>query len=262
MTETAVLGGPGARRINWPNPSAGHRRARIGQDQEHRLVVAPGDDRSRIDGAALHTAGNRRSPVLQRPGVGRAGASAGLAAGRGNRDSRRFAGQGCGRVAIGAIHGRGLGRRKKDVSFRGRTDDGGTQLGARQRRIPGFASRLRHAAVSGLVRPDDRVFDAGSRFARFRVGVCFVLFFWANFLHGTAGWLEILLFATGIACLVLELLVLPGFGAFGVGGGFLIVASIILASQTFVIPSNAYEWSQLPGSLFMAVAAGAGASPR
>jgi membrane-bound ClpP family serine protease len=55
------------------------------------------------------------------------------------------------------------------------------------------------------------------------------------------------------------LLVLPGFGAFGIGGGLLIVASIILASQTFVIPSNAYEWSQLPGSLFMAVAAGGGA---
>lgn len=93
----------------------------------------------------------------------------------------------------------------------------------------------------------------------FASAVCFVLFFWANFLHGTAGWLEILLFATGIACLVLELLVLPGFGAFGIGGGLLIVASIVLASQTFVIPRNAYEWSQLPGSLYMAVAAGAGA---
>ncbi len=93
----------------------------------------------------------------------------------------------------------------------------------------------------------------------FASAVCFVLFFWANFLHGTAGWLEILLFATGVVCLVLELLVLPGFGAFGIGGGLLIVASIILASQTFVIPSNAYEWSQLPSSLFMLAAAGGGA---
>jgi len=93
----------------------------------------------------------------------------------------------------------------------------------------------------------------------FASAVCFVLFFWANFLHGTAGWLEILLFATGITCLVLELFVLPGLGAFGIGGGLLIIASIVLASQTFVIPSNAYQWSQLPKSLFMLTAAGGGA---
>ena len=28
--------------------------------------------------------------------------------------------------------------------------------------------------------------------------VCFVLYFWSQFLHGTAGWLEILLFVTGV----------------------------------------------------------------
>ncbi|NLF68174.1 MAG: hypothetical protein GX575_03865 [Candidatus Anammoximicrobium sp.] len=99
----------------------------------------------------------------------------------------------------------------------------------------------------------------GLGFAGFASAVCFVLFFWANFLHGTAGWLEIVLFATGVVCLVLEIFVLPGVGAFGVGGGLLIVASILLASQTFLIPSNAYEWSQLPGSLFLLVATGAGA---
>jgi membrane-bound ClpP family serine protease len=93
----------------------------------------------------------------------------------------------------------------------------------------------------------------------FASAVCFVLFFWANFLHGTAGWLEIMLFATGVACLVLEIFILPGFGAFGIGGGLLIVVSILLASQTFVIPSNAYEWSQLPSSLFVLAAAGGGA---
>jgi len=93
----------------------------------------------------------------------------------------------------------------------------------------------------------------------FASAVCFVLFFWANFLHGTAGWLEILLFATGLACLALELFVLPGVGAFGIGGGLLIIASIVLASQTFVIPRNAYQWSQLPTSVFMLAAAGGGA---
>ncbi len=99
----------------------------------------------------------------------------------------------------------------------------------------------------------------GVGLAGFASAVCFVLFFWANFLHGTAGWLEIMLFATGAACLFLEIFVLPGVGAFGIGGGVLIVVSILLASQTFVIPSNAYEWSQLPSSLFTLVAGGAGA---
>jgi len=39
----------------------------------------------------------------------------------------------------------------------------------------------------------------------------------------------------------------------------LIVASIVLATQTFVIPRNSYEWSQVPTSLYMVVAAGSGA---
>jgi len=99
----------------------------------------------------------------------------------------------------------------------------------------------------------------GLSLAGFISAVCFLLFFWANFLHGTAGLLEVLLFAAGVACVALEIFVIPGLGAFGIGGTLLIVTSIVLATQTFVIPRNAYEWSQLPSSLAMVVAAGAGA---
>lgn len=88
--------------------------------------------------------------------------------------------------------------------------------------------------------------------------LCFALFFWSKYLHGTAGWLEIVLFATGVLCLVIEVLVLPGFGVFGLGGGALIVASLILASQTFVFPRNEYQLHQLPRSLFMVAASGGG----
>lgn len=90
-------------------------------------------------------------------------------------------------------------------------------------------------------------------------GLCFLLFFWANTLNGTAGWLEILLFAAGLGCIALEIFVLPGFGIFGIGGGVLLIASLVLASQTFVIPQNAYELRQVPTSLFMVAAAGVGA---
>jgi membrane-bound serine protease (ClpP class) len=89
--------------------------------------------------------------------------------------------------------------------------------------------------------------------------LCFLLFFWAQFLNGTAGWLEVLLFLGGIACVAMEIFILPGFGIFGIGGAMMIIASIILASQTFVIPQNTYQLAQLPRSLFTVVAAGFGA---
>lgn len=63
--------------------------------------------------------------------------------------------------------------------------------------------------------------------------LCFGLFFWSKVLGGTAGSLEIVLFLLGVGCLLLEFLVLPGFGVFGVTGILLTFASIIMASQTF-----------------------------
>lgn len=88
--------------------------------------------------------------------------------------------------------------------------------------------------------------------------VCFVLFFWSRFLGGTAGWLEVALFGVGAACLLLEIFVIPGFGVFGLGGGVLIIASLVLASQTFVLPHNEYQAIEFRNSLMTIVAAGAG----
>lgn len=92
----------------------------------------------------------------------------------------------------------------------------------------------------------------------FLASVCFLLFFWSSILHGTAGWLEVLLFVAGVVFVLVEIFVLPGFGAFGIGGGLLIVASLVLASQTFVWPQNPYEWSKVPDSLLAVAASGAG----
>lgn len=86
-------------------------------------------------------------------------------------------------------------------------------------------------------------------------GICFLLFFWSQFLHGTAGWLEVLLFVAGVACVFVELFLIPGFGVFGLVGILMVISSIILASQTFVIPTNAYQLRQLPTSLYMVTAA-------
>lgn len=88
--------------------------------------------------------------------------------------------------------------------------------------------------------------------------ICFLLFFWSQFLNGTAEWLEVLLFAGGVAALVVEIFVVPGFGVFGVGGVLMIILSIVLASQTFVIPRTVYQVEQLTGSLLTVLVACAG----
>ena len=79
--------------------------------------------------------------------------------------------------------------------------------------------------------------------------LCFGLFFWSRFLGGTAGWLEVTLFLLGLACLALEVFVVPGFGVFGVSGALLMLCSIILASQTFVIPHSSAELHVLARSI-------------
>ena len=88
--------------------------------------------------------------------------------------------------------------------------------------------------------------------------VAFALFFWSQFLGGNAIWLEVILFLIGLGCLALEIFVIPGFGIFGLGGGFMIILSVVLACQMFVLPRNAYQMEQLKNSLFILLGSGAG----
>jgi membrane-bound ClpP family serine protease len=92
----------------------------------------------------------------------------------------------------------------------------------------------------------------------FVAGICFLLYFWSKHLDGTAGWLEVLLFAAGVCCILLELFVLPGSAIFGLGGGLLIIVSLVLASQTFIVPHNEYQMRELRDSLLGLLAAGVG----
>ncbi|MBM80364.1 MAG: hypothetical protein CMJ78_07195 [Planctomycetaceae bacterium] len=78
---------------------------------------------------------------------------------------------------------------------------------------------------------------------------CFSLFFWANFLGGTAGWLEVVFFLLGLLCIGLEVFVIPGFGVFGISGGLMIFLSLVLASQTFVIPETSGQVDEMAWSL-------------
>ena len=92
----------------------------------------------------------------------------------------------------------------------------------------------------------------------FAAAVCFLLFFWSRYLGGTAGWLEVTLFLAGVACVLLEIFVIPSFGICGLGGGAMVLASIVLASQTFVWPHNDYQYDRFLTSLLTILAAAAG----
>jgi len=81
--------------------------------------------------------------------------------------------------------------------------------------------------------------------------LCFALFYWSRFLSGTSGLLELTLFAAGVLFLAVEIFVLPGFGVSGVAGIILIVVSLILACQSFIIPETAHDWKTLLSSTFL-----------
>ena len=87
--------------------------------------------------------------------------------------------------------------------------------------------------------------------------LCFAMFFWARFFAGTAGALELVLFALGVAFLLMEIFVIPGFGITGILGFLLLVSSLILASQDFIIPTNSRQFSTFGTGLMSIVGAGA-----
>ena len=83
--------------------------------------------------------------------------------------------------------------------------------------------------------------------------VCFALYFWMKFLAGTAEWLELVLFGLGLVCIAIEVFVVPGFGIFGIGGLAMTVLGVVLMSQTFVVPQNAYQLGELTRGIWIAL---------
>jgi membrane-bound serine protease (ClpP class) len=86
--------------------------------------------------------------------------------------------------------------------------------------------------------------------------LCFALFFWSRFLGGTADWLEVVLFVLGIACLAMEVFVMPGFGVFGFSGIAMILASLVMAghSWSYDLATNIEELTIQAGWVVLAFA--------
>ncbi len=133
---------------------------------------------------------------------------------------------------------------------------------------PGWADRLLDALASpglawlllliGGVGLYIELQTPGLGFGGFIAMVAFIIYFWSQYLNGTSGWLEVMLFLAGIICLAAEIFVVPGIGIFGLGGGLLVIASLVLASQSFVLPANNYQIRQLQFSLLGILGAGIG----
>jgi membrane-bound serine protease (ClpP class) len=88
--------------------------------------------------------------------------------------------------------------------------------------------------------------------------LAFLLFFWSKYLEGTAGSLEIVLFVGGVVLMLIEIFVVPGVGVFGLAGGLMVIFSLVLASQTFVVPRSESQVDELRRSITVVVAAGLG----
>lgn len=124
---------------------------------------------------------------------------------------------------------------------------------------PGWADRLLDALASpglawlvlliGVAGLYVELKTPGVGFGGFVSMVAFIVYFWSQYLHGTSGWLEVMLFLAGVVCVLAEIFVLPGFGVLGLGGGLLVIASLVLASQSFVVPMNDYQLRQMQWSL-------------
>ena len=74
-------------------------------------------------------------------------------------------------------------------------------------------------------------------------------FFWSHHLEGNADWFEILLFVVGLVFIGIELFVVPGFGLFGVGGIAMVIFSLVLAGQDFIVPQDEAQFEKLALSM-------------
>jgi membrane-bound serine protease (ClpP class) len=88
---------------------------------------------------------------------------------------------------------------------------------------------------------------------------CFAVIFASNFLLGTVGSFELLLFLLGIVLLVLEIFVIPGFGIAGISGIILVVFALVLSMQGFVVPEFDWEWERFHRNVLIVVGNMAGA---
>jgi len=96
-------------------------------------------------------------------------------------------------------------------------------------------------------------------------GILLAIFFWGHRIAGLSGDIELVLFALGLLLLLLELLVIPGFGIAGISGIVLILAAVFFsmvrhapAAPTFRFPAIHLQQATNQLGLALAMALGMG----
>lgn len=89
--------------------------------------------------------------------------------------------------------------------------------------------------------------------------LCFSVLFTGNFLLGQVGSVELILFLIGLVLLLLEVLVIPGFGVAGISGIVLVISSLVLSQQDFIVPDFDWQWAMLQRNVLMVLASTVGA---
>jgi membrane-bound serine protease (ClpP class) len=82
--------------------------------------------------------------------------------------------------------------------------------------------------------------------------ICFAIVFASSTLIGNLGSLELILFMLGVILLLIEIFIIPGFGIIGVSGIILILLSLVLTRQDFVIPEFTWQWDLFRKNLLFA----------
>jgi membrane-bound ClpP family serine protease len=78
--------------------------------------------------------------------------------------------------------------------------------------------------------------------------ICFVLFFWAYSFVGEFTMLAVMLFVLGLILIGVEVFILPGVMAFGIGGVLLVIVSLVLVTLT-KMPQSTSDWLSLGATL-------------
>ncbi|MFP3959955.1 MAG: NfeD family protein [Spirochaetaceae bacterium] len=89
--------------------------------------------------------------------------------------------------------------------------------------------------------------------------IAFALIFSSNFMLGRVGSLELLLFVAGLVLLLTEVFIIPGFGVAGISGIGLLVISLVLSMQGFVVPEFDWQWDRLNRNVLLVLANTVGA---
>ncbi|TET37435.1 MAG: hypothetical protein E3J72_05925 [Planctomycetota bacterium] len=74
---------------------------------------------------------------------------------------------------------------------------------------------------------------------------CIFLFFFISYVAALATWIEPIMFTIGVVLMLLEIFVIPGFGAAGISGILLMAAAAVLAMQDFTFPTTEFQWSHM-----------------